>query len=70
MQDKKLCFLYSFCTSYYYEHLGLHKTYDLTHLQVFLAQPILQLHFTKPCPSPIGCKQAASHKLISVFEST
>jgi hypothetical protein len=25
-------------------HLELHKTFDLKHLQVVLAQPVLQLH--------------------------
>ena len=51
-------------------HLELHKTFDLAHLQVFLAQPVLKLHLSKHCPSPIDCKQAASRTLISVFEST
>jgi hypothetical protein len=51
-------------------HLELHKTFDLKHLQVVLAQPVLQLHLTQPCPFPIDCKRAASRTLISVFEST
>jgi hypothetical protein len=34
-------------------HLELHKTFDLKHLQVVLAQPVLQLHLTQPCPFPI-----------------
>ena len=37
--------------------LELYTTFDLTHLQVVLAQPVLQLHLTKPCPSPIDCKR-------------
>ena len=45
-------------------HLELHKTFDLAHLQVFLAQPVLKLHLSKHCPSPIDCKQAASRTLI------
>ena len=51
-------------------HLELHKTFDLTHLQVFLAQPVLQLNLTKPRPSPIDWKRDASRTLISVFGST
>lgn len=51
-------------------HLELHKTFDLAHLQVFLAQPVLKLHLSKHCPSPIDCKQTASRMLISVFKST
>ena len=51
-------------------HLGLHKTFDPTHLQVFLAQPAWELHLTKPCPSPIDYKWVASRTLISMFEST
>jgi hypothetical protein len=51
-------------------HLELHKTFDLTHLQVFRAQPVLQLHLAQPCPFPIDCKRAASRTLISVFEWT
>ena len=39
-------------------HLKLHKAFDHTHLQVFLAIPVIQLHFTKPYPSLIDCKQA------------
>ena len=49
-------------------HLELHKTFDLTHLQVFLAQPVLQMHLTKLCLSPIDCKRDASRTLISVYE--
>ena len=49
--------------------MNYHKTFDLTYLQVFLAQPVLQLHLTKPCRSPIDCKRAASRTLISVFGS-
>ena len=49
----------------------LHKTFELTHLQAFLAQLILQLHFTKLCPSTIDNKRpAVSRALNSVYEST
>jgi len=51
-------------------HLELHKTFDLRHLQVFLAKPVLQLHLAKHSPSTIDCKRAVSRTLISVFEST
>ena len=51
-------------------YLELHKTFDLAHLQNFLAQPALQLHLAKPCPSPVDLKRTASRTLISVFEST
>ena len=43
-------------------HLELHSTFDLTHIQVFLAQHIFQLHLIKHCPSPIDCKRAASRR--------
>ena len=51
-------------------YLELHKTFDLEHLQVFLAQPVLQLHLTKHCPSSIDCNRAASRMLFSMFELT
>jgi hypothetical protein len=62
MKDKKLSILKINIKKYhlFWQELllwllGLHKTFDLTHSQVFLAQPVLQLHFTKTCPSLIDC---------------
>jgi len=65
MYDNKICVL--FWHELLLWHLELHKTFDLAHLQVFLAQAVLQLHLAKPCPSPIDCKWAASWMLISAL---
>jgi len=75
MQDNKLCVLKSILKIhhlFWHElwNLELHKTFDLTHLQLFLTQPLLKLHLANPCPSSIDFKRAASWTLISVFDST
>jgi len=57
-------------TSYYYGTLN-YITHLISHIYTFfLAQPVLQLHLTMLCPSPIDCKWVASRVLILVFEST
>ena len=59
-----------FGTSYYNATLNYIK-HLISHIyKFFFAQPVLQLHLTKPCPFPIDCKQAASRTLISVFKLT
>ena len=75
MQDKQLFVLKSILKIHllFWQELWtleLHKTFDLTYLQLFLTQPLLKMHLANPCPSSIDFKRAALLMLISVFDST